>query len=373
VDWFSPDGNDFGGEVKVDGSAGTSIVTSVFSSSDGLGGIGSTKDVVRDGSGVLNLTVSDTLTGDTVFVDLNISKIVFTSAAQTLTAGTASTAYTIETQNGLSAATNVSSNTTIDLTSSSGRGTFDTSVSGDFDGSMTSLTISSGASSTTFFYKDTVSGTPTITAAENPSRLGYTDATQQQTVNPGALTSTNVQLSSLFTTGVTVIDDLPDGVTYVSSSSSQGTCSRTANILCQLGSLSNGESASVTIVVTLASESVISNTGVVSGADEDPTLANKTDSVTMLVRGHLTVAQTFDPDRDVRAGDTLIITATFSEAITGVPTIGVDAPGHDLGPAAMTDSGDGTGGTYIYVVPAGSDGIATVTFAGASDAAGKCQ
>lgn len=41
------------------------------------------------------------------------------------------------------------------------------------------MTIASDADSTTFFYKDTVSGTPTITVAENPSSLGWTNDTQQ--------------------------------------------------------------------------------------------------------------------------------------------------------------------------------------------------
>ena len=79
----------------------------------------------------------------------------------------------------------------------------------------------------------------------------------------------------------------------------------------------------------------------------------------------------YDPDRAVGDGDTLTITVTFSEPVTGTPTIAIDTPGTDLTATAMTGSGAGTVWTFSYDVPAGSEGLATVTIAGVTDLAGN--
>ena len=194
VDWF---GSTYGGNVTAVGTGSTTLVTAVFSSTGSLGGVGTAKDPLNNADGTTTGTSTDATTGDTDFVVLEVSKLVITSAAQTLTAGTASSAYTVQTQDGIGPRA-VTADTTIALTSDSSTGKFDTSAGGAFDGTITSVTISKDADSTTFFYKDTVSGTPTITAAEDPAASpDWTNATQQQTVNPGTLTSTNVQPESL--------------------------------------------------------------------------------------------------------------------------------------------------------------------------------
>jgi len=115
-----------------------------------------------------------------------IDRIVFTTAVQVLTAGTSSAIMTIQT-NDASGAVNVPSGTTIRLTSTSAGGQFSTSSGGPWSSTL-DLTITAGSSSASFYYKDTTTGTPTITAAESPSQ-GWTDATQQETVNPGSLAS----------------------------------------------------------------------------------------------------------------------------------------------------------------------------------------
>jgi len=115
-----------------------------------------------------------------------IDRIVFTTAVQVLSAGTSSAVMTIQT-NDASGAVNVPSDTTIRLTSTSAGGQFSTSSGGPWSSTL-DLTITAGSSSASFYYKDTTTGTPTITAAETPSK-GWTDATQQETVNPGSLAS----------------------------------------------------------------------------------------------------------------------------------------------------------------------------------------
>ena len=135
-----------------------------------------------------------------------IDRIVFTSAPQVLTTGTPSAIMIIQTQDA-SGAVNVPSDTTISLTSTSGTGKFSLSTSPWSD--ITSVTITAGSSSANFYYKDTTTGTPTITAAESPSK-GWTSATQQETVNPAggnklviAVSSTSVAAGS-WTTVCTV-------------------------------------------------------------------------------------------------------------------------------------------------------------------------
>jgi len=120
------------------------------------------------------------------FTIKSAAKLVFTTSAQTLTTGQVSTVMTIELQTADSEEVAASSNTTMNLSSTSTAGRFDTSAGGPFNGTITSITINSGSSSGNFYYKDTANGTPTITAAENPS-LGWTDAQQQQTINVGDL------------------------------------------------------------------------------------------------------------------------------------------------------------------------------------------
>ena len=59
-----------------------------------------------------------------------------------------------------------------------------TEFAASFDGSpVSSVSISSGSSTATFFYGDSVAGTPTLTA----SATGLTSVTQQETVNGPSL------------------------------------------------------------------------------------------------------------------------------------------------------------------------------------------
>jgi uncharacterized repeat protein (TIGR01451 family) len=75
-------------------------------------------------------------------------------------------------------------------------------------------------------------------------------------------------------TGVTVSDSLPSGMTFVSATPSQGSCSGMTTVSCSLGSLGNGGSATVTIVVTPTQAGGFSNTAMVTGNEADPNGAN---------------------------------------------------------------------------------------------------
>ena len=114
------------------------------------------------------------------FAPAAASKIVFTSNAQTLTANTASAAYTVEVRDQYDNK-RASDALVLGLASNSAAGKFDTASGGLFNGTVTAITTSAGAG--TFYYKDTVAGSPVISV----SKTGLTGASQAQTVNFGTV------------------------------------------------------------------------------------------------------------------------------------------------------------------------------------------
>jgi hypothetical protein len=120
---------------------------------------------------------------------LAATKIAFTTNALSITSGSVSGVVTIQTQDLSGNPSNVIASTTINLTSTSGAGRFDTNSSGPFNGSITSLTIPAGSNAANFYYKDTLVGTPAITAAAS----GYTSGSQEETVTAGAATKIRVE------------------------------------------------------------------------------------------------------------------------------------------------------------------------------------
>jgi uncharacterized repeat protein (TIGR01451 family) len=75
-------------------------------------------------------------------------------------------------------------------------------------------------------------------------------------------------------TGVKVTDALPPTLTFVSATPSQGTCNGTSTVMCNLATLENSGSATVTIVVTPTQPGGISNTASVIANELDPDTSN---------------------------------------------------------------------------------------------------
>ena len=84
--------------------------------------------------------------------------------------------------------------------------------------------------------------------------------------------------------GVTVTDTLPAGLTYVSATPSQGSCSGTNTVTCNLGAINDGASATVTLVATVTTSGTIVNTATVT-SDDDTNGANNTSSTTLNAAG----------------------------------------------------------------------------------------
>jgi uncharacterized repeat protein (TIGR01451 family) len=81
--------------------------------------------------------------------------------------------------------------------------------------------------------------------------------------------------------GVSVSDPLPAGLSFQSASATQGSCGGGATVTCSLGTLAAGQTATVTIKVTVtATQGSIVNTGTVVSAVTDPLTTDNTSSVT---------------------------------------------------------------------------------------------
>ena len=113
-------------------------------------------------------------------------------------------------------------------------------------------------------------------------------------------------------TGVTMSDTLPMGVTFVQSMPAAPTCTENSGtVTCNLGSLTVGESRTVTVDVTVRSATIgeITNVATVSGSEGDLDVTNNTaeEATTVDAEADLSVSKTDAPD-PVIAGANLTYT-----------------------------------------------------------------
>jgi uncharacterized repeat protein (TIGR01451 family) len=117
-------------------------------------------------------------------------------------------------------------------------------------------------------------------------------------------------------TGVTAVDSLPAGVTFESASSTQGSVSHTAGtVTASLGPLGGGESATVTIVVTVdpAARGTLENSVSVTGNETETNPVNNRDDEPSEVQARIDLQVTkTDSDDPVTAGDPLTYTVTVT-------------------------------------------------------------
>jgi uncharacterized repeat protein (TIGR01451 family) len=82
-------------------------------------------------------------------------------------------------------------------------------------------------------------------------------------------------------TNVIVTDPLPSAVTYLSASTTAGTCSEAdSTVTCLLGTMANAGTATVTILTLAGTPSVVSNTATVSADQTDPNPNNNSSTQT---------------------------------------------------------------------------------------------
>jgi uncharacterized repeat protein (TIGR01451 family) len=178
----------------------------------------------------------------------------------------------------------------------------------------------------------TASNTATVAAAESDPEPANNAATQATTVNaltvdlavtkagapdPVAIganvtwTITVVNNGPGAATGVVVTDVLPGSVTLVSVSASQGTCTGSQALTCEIGSLAVGGSATVTVVVTVHGGSQALNSATVAGSEVDPDATNNSVTARVRVRGpDLVTTAVSDPPGTAAAGAAFAVTDT---------------------------------------------------------------
>ncbi|MDQ2712609.1 MAG: DUF11 domain-containing protein [Acidobacteriota bacterium] len=116
-------------------------------------------------------------------------------------------------------------------------------------------------------------------------------------------------------TNVTVTDALPSGLSFVSFSPSQGTCSGTTTITCSFGAIATYSNATVDIVAQTTAPGTISNTASVSATEPDPDTSNNsvTKAVTANVDADMSIGISGSP-ASAAQGATLTYTITTSNA-----------------------------------------------------------
>ena len=111
------------------------------------------------------------------------------------------------------------------------------------------------------------------TASPNPAQVGVNLTYRIAVTNNGPASAT----------AVTVTDALPSTVTFASASSTQGTCSGTSPVNCNVGTLAVGGSAFVTIVVTPTAQGQVINTANVTATESDFDNSNNSSAITTFV------------------------------------------------------------------------------------------
>lgn len=85
-------------------------------------------------------------------------------------------------------------------------------------------------------------------------------------------------------TGVNLFDFIPSGASFVSATTDHGSCTPwSIELYCDIGSLTSGSSATVTVVLEPTAPGVITNTAQVSGTEADPDSSNNSASSTVTV------------------------------------------------------------------------------------------
>ncbi|MBV9497134.1 MAG: IPTL-CTERM sorting domain-containing protein [Acidobacteria bacterium] len=128
-------------------------------------------------------------------------------------------------------------------------------------------------------------GTGTIQNDDlNNADLAITKTPNQPTVAPGGTLAWTISVTNngpQAATGVTVTDTIPAGTTFSSAVPSQGSCSGTTTVTCNLGGLANGASATIVLTVTNNSSSGTKvNTAAVTGSPTDPNASNNASTAT---------------------------------------------------------------------------------------------
>ena len=156
------------------------------------------------------------------------------------------------------------------------------------DSTLTQLTDEAGSPAT----KETVAAgnlllvNGTLTVLAGPADLAIVKTASAPIYGTGQQITYTIVVSNLGPSpagGTVVSDVIPAGTTFVSATPSQGSCSGTSTVTCTLGTIANGGSANISLVVTAPSTSgSVSNTATVTSSNPDSNPANNSATATAI-------------------------------------------------------------------------------------------
>jgi uncharacterized repeat protein (TIGR01451 family) len=164
-----------------------------------------------------------------------------------------------------------------------------------------------------------------------------TDAAQSATITAGAADSYTIVAKNngpYDATGVTVVDalTLPSGTTFPTASSTLGTCSSVApNVTCTIGTLTPGQSVTITMSITPATTGTLQHSATISSlavADTNPSNNNKVLNQTVGAQGGPAGGGIFNAGQSLTVADTKVNgvvtvqngTVPLSASVTPCPT-----------------------------------------------------
>lgn len=170
-------------------------------------------------------------------------------------------------------------------------------------------------------------------------------------------------------TDVTVVQTLPDGVTFVSADPSQGTCTQQGQVLsCDLGNVAPGATPAIDVTVVPIADGVLTTVATVSANEPDPDTSNNSDQEQTVVgagaatgSADLAITKTVAP-QPAQVGDDLVYTVVVTN---GGPDPAVDTTVTDVLPAAFAfDSATPDQGTCSESLQVVTCNLGTVPAAG---------
>jgi uncharacterized repeat protein (TIGR01451 family) len=157
-----------------------------------------------------------------------------------------------------------------------------TAISGNLQHSSPAQLIVSGPASANLSLSKTASPNPGVTLANLTYRITVTNN------GPSPATS------------VVVTDNLPAGITFSSATPTQGSCSGTTTVTCNVGALANGSFAIINILVQPQSVGVLTNNASVTAAESDPDASDNSVSVQTAIESPSSGPSMTDPNLSVK-------------------------------------------------------------------------